>query len=405
MYSCVEPGAPDFSRECDRMGERDPEQMLVEYDWRFDPDTLREVHDEASTALFHEIRAGLTERLAALGGSPDDDRSRARLLSLRAAVARSLGDLGPAKVDGIRAVAYAEAVGDLRLLSAARARLAHVLQWLGEFEMADRLFALADSPDLPDRARAANHQHAGKCAFDQGRYIEAVNHFERALELRRDDPDPRLLASTEIALDGLFRKVAEHGWGPYARPREEILGTRAAPEPTYSEPDGRWGYVFSGAADGDFAIGPSFADAQPFADGLAWVRSPDVPLWTLIDDEGAVLIGPSGGLDEVRPFRRGLAAVARRGRFATALHDGRYVDGFSDGGYAVVHRSGRSGVIDHTGRLLVPPEYAAVVLHPLGFLVSNGLHWGALDRRGKPLIDLAHPSRTSLEPLLITRGK
>src|SRR5687767_15700029 len=123
------------------MGERDPVRLLMEYDWRFDPDTLREVHDEASTALFHEIRAGLSDRLAAAG----DDRSRAWLLSLRAVVARSLGDLGPAKADGVRALAYAEGVGDLGLLSAVRCRLAHVLQWRGEFEAADRLFALADS--------------------------------------------------------------------------------------------------------------------------------------------------------------------------------------------------------------------------------------------------------------------
>lgn len=392
------------------MGDRDPDRLLADYRYTFDPDTLREVLDEADTALFREVHAGLTERLATAG----DDRSRARWLSLRAAVARSLGDLGPAKADGVRALAYAESVGDLRLLSAVRCRLAHVLQWLGEFESADRLFALADSPDLPDRVRASTHQHAGKCAFDQGRYIEAVNHFERALELRRDDPHPGLLASTEIALDGVFRKVAEHGWGPYARSRDEILGTHAAPEPLF---EGSWGY----AVDGDFVIEPRFDDVQPFSDGVAWVRFPDTPGWSLIDEAGAVLIGASG-FDQVRPFRRGLAAVARAGRwgavdpagtvivplefdgFATALHDGRYVDGFSDGGYAVVRRNGRAGVIDHTGTLLVPPVYAAVVLHPVAFLVTDGLTWGALDRRGRPLVDLAHPSRTSLDPLLITRA-
>jgi hypothetical protein len=385
------------------MGERDPERLLAGYRYRFDPDTLREVLDEADTALFEEVRAGLTERLATAG----DDRSRARLLSLRAAVARSLNDLGPARADGIRALAYAESVGDLRLLSAVRCRLAHVLQWLGEFEAADRLFALADSPDLPDRVRASTHQHAGKCAFDQGRFIEAVNHFERALELRRDDPDPTLLASTEIALDGVFRKVAAHGWGPYARPLEEILGTRTAPEPLY---DGHWGY----GVDGAFVIAPQFDDAQPFSDGVAWVRFPDAPGWSLIDETGAVLIGVSG-FDEVRPFRRGLAAVARHGRwgavdpagtvvvpldfdgFATALHDGRYVDGFSDGGYAVVRRNGRSGVIDHTGTPLVPAVYAAVVLHPVAFLVSDGLRWGALDRRGRPRAPEPHEPRPPVD--------
>jgi hypothetical protein len=334
------------------------------------------------------------------------------LLSLRAGVARSLGDLGPAKADGVRALAYAEAVGDLRLLTHVRIRVAHVLQWRREFEAADRLFMLADSPDLPDRLRGFVHQHAGKCAFDQGRYIEACNHFERALELRRDD-DPGLIASTELALDGVFRKVAEHGWGPYPRPPGEIMGTRAAPEPAY---DGRWGYVVGG----DFVIAPAFADAQPFSDGVAWVRPPETRCWELIDETGALLIGRSAGLDDVRPFRRGLAAVAGAGRwgavdpagtvivpfefdgFATALHDGRYVDGFSDGGYAVVRRHGRSGVVDHTGTVLVPPVHAGVVIHPVAFLITDGQRWGALDRRGRPLVDPVHPSRTSLEPLLLT---
>jgi tetratricopeptide (TPR) repeat protein len=397
------------------MGERDPERMLAEYPWRFDPDTLREILDEADTALFHEIRAGLSERLA----TAPDDRSRAQLLSLRAAVARGLGDLGPAKADGVRALAYAEAVGDLRLLTAVRCRVAHVLQWRGEFAAADRLFALADSPDLPGHLRASVHQHAGKCAFDQGRYIEACNHFEQALDLRRDDADPSLVTSTEIALDGVFRKVAEHGWGPYARPMEEIVGTRAAPEPVHDDRDGRWGY----AIGGDVVIGPAFADAQPFSDGVAWVRPPESRWWALIDETGTLLIGPSARLDDVRPFRRGLAAVARAGRwgavdpagavivpfefdgFATALHDGRYVDGFSDGGHAVVRLHGRSGVIDHTGTLLVPPVHAGVVIHPLAFLITDGQRWGALDRHGRPLVDPVHPSRTSLDPLLIRRGK
>lgn len=390
------------------MGDRDPERLLAGHDWRFDPDTLREVHDEASTALLAEIHAGLSERLASAG----DDRSLARLLSLRATVARSLGDLGPAKTDGVRALAYAETVGDLRLLSAVRVRLAHVLQWRGEFEAADRLFALADSPDLPDRARAGAHQHAGKCAFEQGRHIEAVNHFERALELRRDDPDPRLLASTEFALDGVFRKVAADGWGPYPRTLDDILGTRAAPEPQLR---GHWGF----AVDGTFVIDPQFDDVQPFSDGIAWVRHVGAPTWSLIDETGAVLIGASG-LSEVRPFRRGLAAVARAGRwgavdpagtvivpfefdgFATALHDGRYVEGFSDGGHAVVQRHGRAGVVDHTGTVLVPPVHAGVVIHPVAFLVTDGQRWGALDRRGRPLVDPVHPSRSDLEPLLLT---
>jgi hypothetical protein len=121
------------------------------------------------------------------------------------------------------------------------------------------------------------------------------------------------------------------------------------------------------------------------------------------------------GFDDVRPFRRGVAAVCRAGRwgavdvagrfvvppqydgFATALHDGRYVDGFSDDGLAVVSLQGRLGVVDRTGRLLVPPAHPAIVIHPVAFLYCTpGQRWGALDRRGRPLVDPVFASRADV---------
>jgi tetratricopeptide (TPR) repeat protein len=82
-----------------------------------------------------------------------------------------------------------------------------VYQWRREFEPADRLFAAALAAEVPDPLRGHLHQHAGKCLFDQGRYAEARDHFERALDLRRDG-DPDLLASTELALAGTLRRLA-----------------------------------------------------------------------------------------------------------------------------------------------------------------------------------------------------
>jgi hypothetical protein len=418
----------------------DPERLLTEYRWRFDPDTLREVLDERDAGLFHAVRGGLTAKLNAVS----DNAARARLLSLRAVVARVLGDLQKALSDGKLALAHAEATGELRRIAIAQARLAHVLQWTGEYAAADRLFALANSTELPDRLRATMHQHAGKCAYDQGRYIEACNHFERALDLRRDD-DPELIASTEMALDAVFRRVAGNGWGPYPRTPEEILQVRRPPVPAYDEYRERWGYA---AEDGAFVIAPAFLDAQPFRDGVAWVQLPGAHTWALIDGDGSVLIEPSAGylgvssfadglawvsrdggggwlaidrtnrvvipagFEDVRPFRRGLAAVRHRGwwgavdetgrtvvpfeyeGFVTALHDGRYIDGFSDEGLAVVVRDGRRGVVDRTGRVVVPPVHVALVIHPVAFLVvDGGQRWGALDRRGRLLVEPSYPSR------------
>jgi tetratricopeptide (TPR) repeat protein len=418
----------------------DPEQVLASYEWRFDPDTLREVVEGEEIDELQEIRDLLTDKVSGV----EDNGTRARLLSLRAVVSRILGDLLKAFADAKLALAHAEATGELRRVAIAQARLAHVLQWRGEFEEADRLFALANSTELPDRLRATMHQHAGKCAYDQGRYIEACNHFERALDLRKEE-DPELIAQTELALDAVFRRVAEKGWGPYPRTREEILLLRRPPAPHYDDETQRWGFL---DPDANFVIGPLYVDVQPFRDGVAWVHRHGAHNWELIDDTGRLLIDStagylgvgsfsdglawvsrdgtthwiaidkantvliSTGFDDVRPFRRGVAAVRRGGRwgavdgvgrvvvpfqydgFATALHDGRYIDGFSDEGLAIVALGGRKGIVDRSGRLVVPPVHPVLVIHPVAFLIADdGQRWGALDRKGRSLIDPSFPSR------------
>ncbi|MFB9183396.1 WG repeat-containing protein [Dactylosporangium sucinum] len=421
----------------------DPEQVLASFVWRFDPDTLREQIEGDEVQQLTDIRDQLTAKLNGVADNP----TRARLLSLRAVVSRILGDLPKAFADGKLALAHAEATGELRRIAIAQARLAHVLQWREEFEEADRLFTLANSSELPDRLRATMHQHAGKCAYDQGRYMEACNHFERALDLRKEE-DPELIAQTELALDAVFRRVAEKGWGPYPRTREETLQIRKPPSPAFDEQTQRWGYV---DPQGNFVIGPGYLDVQPFRDGVSWVQRQGSESWELIDDTGRVLIEPtagylgvgsfsdgvawvsrdgttrwiaidkantvliSTGYDDVRPFRRGVAAV-RRGRhwgavdgvgrvvvsfqydgFATALLDGRYIDGFSDEGLAVVSLDGRKGVVDRSGRVLVPPIHHTLMIHPVAFLIADDAQrWGALDRRGRTVIEATFPSRTGV---------
>jgi tetratricopeptide (TPR) repeat protein len=421
----------------------DPEQALAAFEWRYDPDTLREVVDERESLALLAIGRALTARIDERHGDAD----RARLFSLRAAVGRVLGDLPRALADGRRALAHAEATGELRRIAIVQARLAHVLQWAGEFAEADRLFALANSGELPDRLRASMHQHIGKCAYDQGRYMEACNHFEKALDLRRAE-DPDMIAQTELALDAVFRRVAERGWGPYPRTPEELLHQRRPPVPTFSEEKELWGFT---GADGRFVVAPRYTDVQPFRDGVAWVQLPGALAWALIDLDGAMLVQPATGYlgvgsfadgmawvarngtsnwlaidktgavmippgyDDVRPFRRGLAAVSRDGRwgavnavgdevvplaydgFATALADGRYIDGFNDEGLAVVILDGRKGVVDRTGHVLVPSIHTNVVIHPVAYLiVDRSQHWGALDRRGRLLVEPRYPSRTGV---------
>jgi tetratricopeptide (TPR) repeat protein len=418
----------------------DPEQVLANYEWRFHADTLRELVENPDE--LRELRNQLTEKL----NRATDNPTRARLLSLRAVVSRILGELGKALSDGKLAVVHAEATGQLRRIAIAQARLAHVLQWRGDFAEADQLFALANSPELPERLRATMHEHAGRSCFDQGRYIEACNHFERALDLRKVE-DPDLIERTDLALDAVTRKMAENGIGPYPRTPEEILQLHRPPGPTFDEETGAWGYANQA---GELVIAPAYADVQPFRDSVAWVRRQECQTWELIDESGTVLI-PAGagwlgvgsfseglgwvsrdgagnwiaidktnkviistGFDDVRPFRRGVAPVRRGGwgavdnigrvlvpfqytGYATALTDGRYIDGFTDEGLAIVDAGGRKGVVDRTGRVVVPPAHPHVAIHPVAFLISSPAgRWGALDRRGEPLIDPTLPSRLAV---------
>ncbi|MFI7597615.1 WG repeat-containing protein [Actinoplanes sp. NPDC049681] len=412
----------------------DPEQVLAAYPWKVDPVTLRETADDPEQ--LRAVRDRLTDKLE----YAERDAVRARLLSVRAVVSRVLGEYGRALADGREALRHAEATGELRRIAIVQARLAHVQQWRGDYAEADRLYEEANSVELPGRLRAEMHVLAGTSCYEQGRYLEACNHFELALELRRVE-DPDLVARTEAALDAVMARVQETGWGPYPRTREEILQQSRPPQPARDHDTGLLGYADS---NGDVVIGEVYAEAQPFQEGAAWVRRPDATAWELIDERGARLLDDSsaylqvmpfsdglawvsrdpaggwfavdwhnrvivpGGFDEVRPFRRGVAAVRRGGwgaldrhgrvvvqlkyrGLATVLTAGGAVDGFTEEGLAVVDAAGRFGVVDRTGRLLVPPVHAEVLIHPVAYVIRDDQgRWGALDRNGEPIVDVAY---------------
>ncbi|WP_229073843.1 WG repeat-containing protein [Actinoplanes sp. DH11] len=424
----------------------DPEQILASYPWNFDPQTLREQVDDPDRLW--DLSDRLTDRLE----FAERNNVRAGLLGLRAVVSRVLGELDEALADGREALRHAEASGELRPISIAQARLAQVLQWRGEFAEADELYARADSLELPSRTRAEILELAGRSAFEQGRYLEAVNHFERALDVRQGG-DPELVERIELALDTISKRTEDGGWGPYPRTREELLGRPATPMPLRDDGTGLWGYAA--------AVEPRYAEVQPFTEGVAWVRRPDATAWELIDPAGAVVIGADagylvarpfaeglawvsrdtqggqvaidrenrtvvpGGFEDARPFRHGLAlirqggvwgAVDRDGRvavpprypaFATTLHTGGDVDGFTGEGLAVVDAGdGLLGVLDRTGRIVVEPGYRAVVIHPSAFLVADEAgRWGALTRAGEPLADLTHPDRAAAAAAVVEEAR
>ncbi|MFI5933259.1 WG repeat-containing protein [Actinoplanes sp. NPDC051494] len=413
----------------------DPEQVLASYRWVVDPVTLRETADQPEQLMV--VRDRLTDKLE----YAERDSVRARLLSLRAVVSRVLGEYGRALADGREALRHAEATGELSQIALVQARLAHVQHWRGDFADADRLYEEANSVELPDRLRAEMHVNAGRSGYEQGRYLEACNHFELALELRRVE-DPDLVARTEFALDAVMARVQESGWGPYPRSREEILQQSRAPQPASDYETGFLGYA---DGNGDVVIAEQFAEAQPFQEGAAWVRRPGVAAWELIDETGSLLIdraseyvhvGPfsdglawvsradggwfaidwhnrvivPGGFDEVLPFRHGLApvrkggwgALDRHGRvvvptryrgFATVLTGSGSIDGFTEEGLAVIDADDLLGVVDRAGQVLVTPRFPRLVIHPAAFVIGDAEdRWGALDRRGEPLVDVVHGS-------------
>jgi hypothetical protein len=50
--------------------------------------------------------------------------------------------------------------------------------------------------------------------------------------------------------------------------------------------------------------------------------------------------------------------------------------------------------VDRSGRVIVPPVHHVLMIHPVAFLVADeAQRWGALDRRGRMIIDQTFSSR------------
>jgi tetratricopeptide (TPR) repeat protein len=180
-------------------------RVADELGWDIDPDTLREV--ARAPAELTALRAELTGELDGV----DEDAEPARVAELagrRAVLSRALGDLDLALADGHRALAAAQRADDPGLVAVARARLAHVHQWRGEYGDSDALYeqCLAEAAALPAGLRAALHQHAGQSCYDQQRYAEAAEHFAEAVRLRQDG-DPALLDAAERSLAAARRQL------------------------------------------------------------------------------------------------------------------------------------------------------------------------------------------------------
>jgi hypothetical protein len=196
--------------------------------WRLDGATLREVVDD------REALRELGERLDGPLADEVDNVAKAGLLSVRAEVYRLLGELGMAAAASRLALAHAESARDMQSEVIAQAELAHILRLRGDFKEADRLFARATGSEVPETLRSVVHENAGRSCFDQGRHMEALDHFARAVRLGRPD-DSELAARVGVCLEAVYIHVLRDGWGPYPRTREDILGIRTALDESTAE--------------------------------------------------------------------------------------------------------------------------------------------------------------------------
>ncbi|MGX6606990.1 hypothetical protein ACWKSP_33405 [Micromonosporaceae bacterium Da 78-11] len=192
--------------------------------WRLDGGTLREVVDN------RDALRELGERLDGPLADEADNVVKAGLLSVRAEVYRLLGELGMAAAASRLALAHAEAARDVQSTVIAQAELAHVLRLRGDFTEADRLFARASGSTVPEALRSVVHENAGRSCFDQGRHMEALDHFARAVRLGPAE-DTELAARVGVCLQAVYIHVLRDGWGPYPRLRQDILGVTAPAEP------------------------------------------------------------------------------------------------------------------------------------------------------------------------------
>jgi hypothetical protein len=128
------------------------------------------------------------------------------------------------------ALTHAEAARHVQSTVIAQAELAHILRLRGDYKEADRLFFTAANARVSEPLRSVVHENAGRCCFDQGRHMEALDHFAKAVRLGRPD-DEELAERVGVCLEAVYIHVLRDGWGPYPRESHQILGTEAAPPP------------------------------------------------------------------------------------------------------------------------------------------------------------------------------
>lgn len=134
-----------------------------------------------------------------------EDPELVRIYGWLSVFSRILGDLEPAHWFTVEAISIANEIGDMKSRVQNRIRLASVYQWQSNYNMADLIYeSVVLQCELEEDVQQYLDfalQHFGKSLFEQGRYRDAAERFQQALDIRLASGNEELIASSRYALD------------------------------------------------------------------------------------------------------------------------------------------------------------------------------------------------------------
>ncbi|MFC4559605.1 tetratricopeptide repeat protein [Virgibacillus kekensis] len=126
---------------------------------------------------------------------------------------RIIGELDDSERHIKKAISIAENTGNIGSAFYNKLRLAHTHQWKNEFDISNRIFRelIDQAEEDPDYSAYLDfaYEHQGKNLFDQGKYDQAIEYFQNALDIRKQDGNEELIKLTESAIESTRKKQNE----------------------------------------------------------------------------------------------------------------------------------------------------------------------------------------------------
>lgn len=171
-------------------------------------DQLRDIPDNPKDVLNYILKE--KEKLKSI----KEPKKRVEVLGKIGSFARMLEELDDAEAflgEALKLINEHDL--GVRLWVANGIRLAHVYQWMGAFDIAEEMFfniaQMCEEKKEVSEYLNFTLQHFGKFFFDLGEYEEALEYFEKAMELRKTIGDDSLIKSTQFAIDVTKKHIKE----------------------------------------------------------------------------------------------------------------------------------------------------------------------------------------------------